>query len=43
MPLLRISIGYDENYEKMVQDNLQQMEEMFTKAGFANFKTVDSK
>ncbi|WP_266203015.1 GMC oxidoreductase [Pontibacter kalidii] len=43
MPLLRINIGYDDNDEKMVADYLEQMTEMFTKAGFTNIKTVDSK
>jgi choline dehydrogenase-like flavoprotein len=43
MPLLSINIGYDDNDEKMVKDYLEQMTEMFTKAGFKNLKTSDSK
>ncbi|AKD02275.1 GMC family oxidoreductase [Pontibacter korlensis] len=43
MPLLNISIGYDDNDEKMVKDYLEQMTEMFTKAGFTNIRTTDSK
>ena len=43
MPLLNISISYDDNDEKMVKDFLEQAEEMFAKAGFTNTKTTDSK
>ena len=43
IPQLKISIDYDENDEKMVKDYLEQMSEMFTKAGFTNIKTSDSK
>ncbi len=43
MPLLSINIDYDDNDEKMVKDYLDQMSEMFTKAGFKNLKTNDSK
>jgi choline dehydrogenase-like flavoprotein len=43
IPQLRISIDYDENDEKMVKDYLEQISDMFTKAGFANIKTSDSK
>ncbi|MFC6998753.1 GMC oxidoreductase [Rufibacter roseus] len=43
IPLLNISIGYDDNDEKMVADYLTQMEEMFTKAGFTNIHKSDSK
>lgn len=43
MPQLKISIGYDDNDEKMVSDYLEQMTEMFTKAGFEDIKTSDSK
>ncbi|MCX2739528.1 GMC oxidoreductase [Pontibacter anaerobius] len=42
MPLLNISIGYDDNDEKMVKDYQEQMTEMFTKAGFTNIKVTDS-
>jgi len=43
MPLLKINIDYDDNDEKMVKDYLEQMTEMFTKAGFTDIKTSDSK
>jgi choline dehydrogenase-like flavoprotein len=43
MPLLKISIDYDDNDEKMVKDYHEQMTEMFEKAGFTNIKTSDSK
>ncbi|AYB31724.1 GMC oxidoreductase [Chryseolinea soli] len=43
MPQLKINIDYDDNDEKMVKDYLEQFTEMFTKAGFTNIKTSDSK
>ena len=43
IPQLKISLDYDDNDEKMVSDYLQQMTEMFTKAGFTNIKSSDSK
>lgn len=43
MPLLKINIAYDDNDEKMVKDYHEQMTEMFTRAGFKNIKTNDSK
>ncbi len=43
IPQLRISVGYDDNDEKMVKDYLEQMTEMFTVAGFKNIRTSDSK
>jgi hypothetical protein len=43
IPQLRIAVGYDDNDEKMVKDYLQQMTDMFEKAGFKNIKTYDSK
>ena len=43
IPLLNISIGYDENDEKMVKDFIEQFTEMYTKAGFTNIKANDSK
>jgi len=43
IPQLRFSISYDDNDEKMVQDYLEQISEMFTKAGFQNITTSDSK
>jgi choline dehydrogenase-like flavoprotein len=43
MPLLRVNIGYDDNDEKMVKDFFESMTEMYTKAGFTDIKTSDSK
>lgn len=43
IPQLNIKVGYDDNDEKMVKDYLEQMTEMFQKAGFINIKTSDSK
>jgi len=43
MPLLKISIDYDENDDKMVKDYQEQLTEMFTKAGFYDIQTTDSK
>ncbi len=40
MPLLKISIDYDDNDEKMKKDYFEQMTEMFTRAGFTNIKTI---
>jgi choline dehydrogenase-like flavoprotein len=43
VPLLKINISYDDNDEKMVKDYHEQMTEMFTKAGFTDIQTTDSK
>jgi choline dehydrogenase-like flavoprotein len=43
MPLLKISIDYDDNDEKMINDYKEQMAAMFEKAGFTNIQTYDSK
>ncbi len=43
IPLLKISIDYDENDEKMIKDFFEQYTEMFTRAGFTDIKTSDSK
>jgi choline dehydrogenase-like flavoprotein len=43
IPLLNISIDYDENDEKIVKDFTEQYTEMFTKAGFTDIKATDSK
>ncbi|OYU55444.1 MAG: GMC family oxidoreductase [Chitinophagaceae bacterium BSSC1] len=43
IPQLNINVGYDDNDEKMVKDYLEQMTEMFQKAGFTDIKTSDSK
>ena len=43
MPVLKINIAYDDNDEKMLKDYFEQLTDMFTKAGFTNIKTGDSK
>jgi choline dehydrogenase-like flavoprotein len=43
IPLLKTSIDYDDNDEKMLQDFFEQFKEMYTKAGFTDIKTHDSK
>jgi choline dehydrogenase-like flavoprotein len=43
VPLLKIAISYDDNDEKMIKDYHEQMTEMFTKAGFTDIRTTDSK
>jgi choline dehydrogenase-like flavoprotein len=43
IPLLNISMDYDENDEKMILDFFEQYTEMFEKAGFTNITTRDSK
>ncbi len=41
IPQLRVSIGYDDNDEKMIKDFHEQMTEMLTVAGFLNIQTHD--
>ncbi|HEY0895825.1 MAG TPA: GMC family oxidoreductase [Sphingobacteriaceae bacterium] len=43
MPILRVSVDYDENDEKMTRDYIGQMTEMFSRAGFVNIRSQDSK
>ena len=43
VPLLKISIDYDDNEEKMIKDFFEQMTEMYTKAGFTDISASDSK
>jgi choline dehydrogenase-like flavoprotein len=43
IPQLKISVDYDDNDEKMIKDYIEQMSEMFSKAGFTNIKTRDDK
>lgn len=43
IPLLKVSIDYDDNDEKMLKDFFEQFTEMYTKAGFTNIHTHDSK
>ncbi len=42
IPQVRISIGYDENDEKMLEDFFEQFTEMYQVAGFTNIKTMDT-
>ncbi|HCL84463.1 MAG TPA: GMC family oxidoreductase, partial [Chitinophagaceae bacterium] len=42
VPLLHFSVAYDDNDDKMVKDFMDQLSEMYTKAGFTNIKTGDS-
>ncbi|KGE15026.1 GMC oxidoreductase [Sphingobacterium deserti] len=41
IPLLKISIDYDENDAKMKKDYLDTLEEMFVEAGFSNVRRDD--
>ncbi len=43
IPQLRVSIGYDENDEKMLKDFHQQFKEMYELAGFKNITPIDTK
>jgi choline dehydrogenase-like flavoprotein len=43
IPLLKFSIEYDDNDEKMIRDFMEQFTEMYTRAGFTDIKTSDSK
>ena len=43
IPLIHISVAYDDNDDKMVKDYQEQLTEMFTKAGFTDIQTSDSK
>ncbi|NBA86821.1 GMC family oxidoreductase [Emticicia sp. CRIBPO] len=41
IPLLKVSVAYDDNDEKMIKDFHEQMSEMLTVAGFKNIRTND--
>jgi choline dehydrogenase-like flavoprotein len=43
IPQLAIHMDYDENDDKMTKDYIDQFTEMFTKAGFTDIKSSDSK
>jgi choline dehydrogenase-like flavoprotein len=43
IPQLKISIDYDDNDERLIKDFIEQATEMYTKAGFTDIKTSDSK
>ncbi|GAB3507615.1 GMC family oxidoreductase [Emticicia fontis] len=42
IPLIRTSVGYDDNDEKMIKDFHEQMTEMLTLSGFKNIQTHDN-
>lgn len=42
IPQLRVSVGYDDNDEKILKDFFAQLTEMYTKAGFKNIRTQDT-
>lgn len=42
IPQLRVSVGFDENDEKMLKDFFGQFTEMYTRAGFTNIRTQDT-
>jgi len=42
MPLIQISIDYDDNDDKMMIDFFEQFTEMFEKAGFSEITKIDS-
>ncbi|MFD2933739.1 GMC oxidoreductase [Spirosoma flavum] len=42
IPQLQVSVGYDENDEKILRDFFEQFTEMFTQAGFKNIRTQDT-
>lgn len=43
LPQLRVSVGYDDNDEKMLRDFHAQFAEMFEEAGFRNIQKIDTK
>ncbi len=43
IPQLRVSVGYDENDEKMLKDFHEQFTEMYEHAGFTNIQCIDTK
>jgi choline dehydrogenase-like flavoprotein len=43
LPIMHMDVSYDDNDDKMVQDFIEQFTEMYTKAGFKNIRTRDSK
>jgi len=43
MPLINFSVSFDDNDEKMIKDFIEQSTEMYTRAGFTDIKTSDSK
>ncbi len=42
VPLLSVSVAYDDNDAKMKKDFFEQFTDMYTKAGYVNIKTFDT-
>ena len=43
LPIMHMDVSYDDNDDKMVKDFVEQFTEMYTKAGFKNIRSRDSK
>ena len=43
LPIMHLDVSYDDNDDKMVKDFIEQFTEMYTKAGFKNIRSRDSK
>lgn len=43
IPQLRVSVGFDDNDDKMMKDFHEQFSEMYHKAGFTNIQLIDTK
>lgn len=43
LPIMHMDVSYDDNDDKMVKDFIEQFTEMYSKAGFTNIRSRDSK
>lgn len=43
IPQLRVSVGFDDNDERILRDFFEQFTDMYTQAGFRNIRTMDTK
>ncbi len=43
IPLIKLSVDYTDNEEKMIKDFFEQMTDMYSKAGFTDIRPSDSK
>ena len=43
LPIMHMDVSYDDNDDKMVKDFIEQFTEMYTKTGFKNIRSRDSK
>jgi choline dehydrogenase-like flavoprotein len=43
LPIMHMDVSYDDNDDKMVKDFIEQFTEMYSKAGFKNIRSRDSK